>query len=266
MAAEGGLVTIADIDDERGQEVAREIGGNFVRTDVTDFESNKHAVAEAASHGGGLDIVILNAGVTSGLGLGDDFDPQRYRKVMAINLDGVVTGWQPRCQHCRPAAAGTSLPPRAWQALPRLRSIRSTPPTRPPWLAWSDLSVSHRSLKVCEPTRYAQPLPKLESSGRCAKVWSMPGCHCCVEEVVDVYFDVLASGATAECWFVQPGRPSEPFAFRRPWTTRIGRVNRSGSRPADSVRNGTQDQGLSLATMRLRPRCIHTSRPTTCTP
>ena len=92
MAAKGGIVTIADVDDVRGQHVADEIGGHFVLTDVTDFESNQQAVAAAVANGEGLDVVILNAGVTSGLGLGDDFDPVKYRRVMSINLDGVFLG------------------------------------------------------------------------------------------------------------------------------------------------------------------------------
>lgn len=216
MAAEGGLVTIADIDEERGQEVAREIGGNFVRTDVTDFESNKHAVAEAASHGGGLDIVILNAGVTSGLGLGDDFDPQRYRKVMAINLDGVVYGV---------AAAMPTLQARGGGDIIATASMAGIAPTPfDPIYATNKTAVvglvrsfglasiaqGVRTNAVCPAfaeTRILGPMRQgLVDAG-------VPLLR--VEEVVDVYFDVLASGATAECWFVQPGRPSEPFAFRR---------------------------------------------------
>ena len=41
---------------------------------------------------GGLHIAHLNAGVTSWCGMGDDFDPEAYRRSMAINLDGVVYG------------------------------------------------------------------------------------------------------------------------------------------------------------------------------
>jgi hypothetical protein len=36
-----------------------------------------------------------------------------------------------------------------------------------------------------------------------------------VEDVVDAFFQILDSDTTGECWFVVPGRPSEPFRFRR---------------------------------------------------
>ena len=41
---------------------------------------------------GGLDLVHLNAGVSSMFGVDESFDLERYRRVMGINLDGVVFG------------------------------------------------------------------------------------------------------------------------------------------------------------------------------
>jgi len=35
-----------------------------------------------------------------------------------------------------------------------------------------------------------------------------------VDEVVDAFMQILGSDEVGQCWFVQPGRPSEPFAFR----------------------------------------------------
>ena len=49
-------------------------------------------MAAATDRFGGLDLVHLNAGVTSGCGVGDDFDPALYRRAIAVNLDGVVYG------------------------------------------------------------------------------------------------------------------------------------------------------------------------------
>ena len=41
---------------------------------------------------GRLDLAHLNAGVTSGCGVGEDFDLAAYRRAMGVNLDGVVFG------------------------------------------------------------------------------------------------------------------------------------------------------------------------------
>ena len=59
---------------------------------MTDPAASTAAVALAVKAFGGLHVAHLNAGVTSWCGMGDDFDPEAYRRSMAINLDGVVYG------------------------------------------------------------------------------------------------------------------------------------------------------------------------------
>ncbi len=59
---------------------------------MSDLAQSEAAVALAVETFGGLDIAHLNAGVTTGCGLGDDFDVAAYRRAMSINLDGVVYG------------------------------------------------------------------------------------------------------------------------------------------------------------------------------
>ena len=49
-------------------------------------------VALAVERLGGLDLAYLNAGVATGCGVGEDFDLERYRRAMGVNLDGVVFG------------------------------------------------------------------------------------------------------------------------------------------------------------------------------
>ena len=92
LAGRGAHVVIADIDGARGKAVAKELDGRFIQTDVTDPAASTAAVALAVEAFGGLHIAHLNAGVTSWCGMGDDFDPEAYRRSMAINLDGVVYG------------------------------------------------------------------------------------------------------------------------------------------------------------------------------
>ena len=92
LAGRGARVVIADIDVARGKAVADEIDGRFIRTDVTDPAASTAAVALAVEAFGGLHIAHLNAGTTSWCGMGDDFDPEAYRRSMAINIDGVVYG------------------------------------------------------------------------------------------------------------------------------------------------------------------------------
>ena len=92
LAAQGARVVIADIDDANGGRVADEIAGRFIHADVSDPAASAAAVAHAVAEFGGLHLAHLNAGATSWCGMGDDFDPEPYRRSMALNLDGVVYG------------------------------------------------------------------------------------------------------------------------------------------------------------------------------
>jgi NAD(P)-dependent dehydrogenase (short-subunit alcohol dehydrogenase family) len=91
LGARGAHVVVADVDEAGGEAVAAEVGGRFVRTDVREPGDSVAAVALAEDTWGGLDLVHLNAGVTTGTSIAD-FDPELYRRAMGINLDGVVYG------------------------------------------------------------------------------------------------------------------------------------------------------------------------------
>lgn len=92
LARRGDDVVLLDVDEEGGRRVADELGGTFLRCDVSDFDEVMATTAEAEKAYGGLDLFFLNAGIATPFGLGDDFDPVSYRRAMGINLDGVVYG------------------------------------------------------------------------------------------------------------------------------------------------------------------------------
>ncbi|MEV4108020.1 SDR family NAD(P)-dependent oxidoreductase [Nonomuraea sp. NPDC049695] len=92
FARAGARVAIADVDESAGRAVAAEIGGLFVPADVSREQDNHSMVEAAVSAFGGLDIVHLNAGVGGAGGAGDDFDIDRYRRVIAVNIDGTMFG------------------------------------------------------------------------------------------------------------------------------------------------------------------------------
>lgn len=94
LARQGASVVVTDVDRDAGGAVAAEIGGTYAHLDVADPEA---WAAVVATHGP-FDLAFLNAGVsTSGLApmsgqpimaLTDD----AYRRIMGINVDGVVFG------------------------------------------------------------------------------------------------------------------------------------------------------------------------------
>ena len=92
LVRRGDAVVLVDIDEAGGQAVADEVGGHFLRCDVSSYDEVVATTAAAEQIHGGLDLVFLNAGISSGCGVADDFDLLKYRRAMGINLDGVVFG------------------------------------------------------------------------------------------------------------------------------------------------------------------------------
>src|SRR6478752_7415890 len=91
--ASSGIVA-ADIQEDAGRAIADELEGAFVRCDVREPADSEAAVAVAVERFGGLDLVHLNAGISTGTSPGPDFDLEQYRRAISINLDGVVFGLQ----------------------------------------------------------------------------------------------------------------------------------------------------------------------------
>ncbi|RZU63591.1 3-oxoacyl-ACP reductase [Zhihengliuella halotolerans] len=91
LAHEGASVVIADIcDEETGQRAAAEVGGLFVRTDVTSEDDVVNLFASTKEKYGSVDIAFNNAGISpaddaSILDTGID----AWRKVQEVNLTSV---------------------------------------------------------------------------------------------------------------------------------------------------------------------------------
>jgi 2-hydroxycyclohexanecarboxyl-CoA dehydrogenase len=84
LAAEGAEVIVGDIDEPAAREVAAEVGADAVAVDVADPDSAVAAIGGA----GRLDVLVNNAGVDD-FGFFTDLSPERWRRLLAINLEGV---------------------------------------------------------------------------------------------------------------------------------------------------------------------------------
>ncbi len=85
LAAEGAAVTIGDLNLEGAREVAGEISADALELDVTDLGSARAAVEST----GTLDILVNNAG-TDEFGFFNVTTPEQWRKVIDVNLYGVL--------------------------------------------------------------------------------------------------------------------------------------------------------------------------------
>jgi len=94
LAAKGAIVVIADLNAEKGEALAAELGGAFARVDVTNTDDLKAAVEQADALAP-LRVLVNSAGIgwaQRTIGRDGSFDSAHdldaYKKVIAINLIG----------------------------------------------------------------------------------------------------------------------------------------------------------------------------------
>src|SRR5215469_1372081 len=64
FASEGATVAVVDLDEEAGGAVAAEVGGMFVRADVTSSDEVEVLYGEVAARQGHIDVCCNNAGIS----------------------------------------------------------------------------------------------------------------------------------------------------------------------------------------------------------
>jgi NAD(P)-dependent dehydrogenase (short-subunit alcohol dehydrogenase family) len=91
LAASGAIVTIADVNAERGQALAAELGSSFAACDVRDETQVQAAVEQAAANDGGLRIAVCCAGTGWAQKLAGSKGPHPllpFETIIQINLIG----------------------------------------------------------------------------------------------------------------------------------------------------------------------------------
>lgn len=91
MASEGATVAVADILDDEGTALAKEIGGSYHRLDVTDENAWAEVVKKVHDDHGPISILINNAGV-AGFSPIATAETEEWNRVIAINLTGPFFG------------------------------------------------------------------------------------------------------------------------------------------------------------------------------
>jgi len=95
FAAEGAKVVVADVQYDRARTVVGEIGVSSAMVaplDVTDPEQWDRAVRAAVQAFGRLDVLVNNAGIAVPPTLLDQVAWDDHRRILAVNLDGVLLG------------------------------------------------------------------------------------------------------------------------------------------------------------------------------
>lgn len=214
LAVAGAQVAVADIDLDGARAVAVEVGGHAYDLDVTSQAANEAVVSAVERQLGRLDIAVLNAGVVSGGSDEEPLEEATYRRIMAVNVDGVVYG----VDAARPAlvrsgggrivvlsslAGLTPMPGDALYTLTKtavVGYVRALAPT----LVGTNIAIN----AVC---------PGFADTGL---IHSMRGQFDAAgfplldsDDVAAAVLACLGTEDTGQAWFVQPGRPAAPFRF-----------------------------------------------------
>lgn len=93
FAAEGAQVVLGDVQVEKGEALAAELGhaARFVALDVTDPDSWARAVGTAVEAFGQLTTLVNSAGISVAASIEQE-TPDGFRRAMAINAEGTFLG------------------------------------------------------------------------------------------------------------------------------------------------------------------------------
>jgi NAD(P)-dependent dehydrogenase (short-subunit alcohol dehydrogenase family) len=214
LAEAGAVVVVADLNEQDGAAVAEQVGGHFVRVDVSDLDSNRAMVDFAVERAGGIDGAFLNAGVATGCGIGDDFDLELYRRAMGVNVDGVVFGTQAVLPALRERGGGAIVATSSLAGLTGMpidviynankHAVVGFVRGLGPALAGDGIRVN----AVCPGFAESALVEPLRADLAAAGFDIMPA-----EDVAAVVLELFRGDMAGECWFVQPGRTGA-FEFR----------------------------------------------------
>ena len=88
LSKAGAKVMILDLDEEKGNEVANEVNGQFFKTDITNEQQVKKVIATIVNEHGKIDILAANAGMYPQVMI-EDMTEEDWDRVFDLNLKGM---------------------------------------------------------------------------------------------------------------------------------------------------------------------------------
>ena len=215
LTSEGARVFVVDVDEQGAHAVADALGGVAHAADVGDPEQVDDAFDRCVDVLGGLDIAFLNAGIAIGVADLTALDEATYRRIMRVNVDGVVYGLRAAIRAMR-AGGGAIV------ATASLAGIVPFPPD-PIYDATKHAVVG--LIRSVAPT-----LAPLGITANCVNP-GMTDTNIIGEEakqafaaidfplmpasqIADAVVHAVTSGETGRCYVCQPGREHTAYQFR----------------------------------------------------
>ena len=118
FAEEGAVVIVADVQDELGREVARDItrdtagfGGSarYLPLDVSSDDQWRQAIGDTLDANGRLDVLVNNAGVGGGGDKITDLTVAQWDRILGVNATGVFLGTRHAARAMRRTGGGSII-------------------------------------------------------------------------------------------------------------------------------------------------------------
>jgi NAD(P)-dependent dehydrogenase (short-subunit alcohol dehydrogenase family) len=172
-------------------------------------------VARIVDRMGGLDIVHLNAGVTTGESDLEQLTDERYRRLLRVNVDGVVFGARAVLPVLRQRGGGdvvatasiAGVVPMPVDPLYSMTKhavvglVRSLGPV----YEGQNIRINAVCPGITDTPMVDRERARLEEAG-------FPLIQ--PSEIAEAVMRAVTSGVGGQCWVVQPGRAPEPYRFR----------------------------------------------------
>jgi NAD(P)-dependent dehydrogenase (short-subunit alcohol dehydrogenase family) len=223
LATAGASVAVVDLDRAAAERIAASIDGVGLQADVGRPESWPGILDAVTDRFGGVDLVHLNAGVMTGEADITALSDETYRRVMSVNVDGVVYGVRATVPALAARGGGAIV---ATASLAGLIGFSPDPVycltkhavvglvrSLVPQLSGHGITINAVCPSIVDTPMVGDSREMLESSG-------FPLID--PEAVADAVADRLAGEETGQCMVIQAGREALAYRFARPPGPRAG--------------------------------------------
>ncbi|UGQ13708.1 SDR family oxidoreductase [Yinghuangia sp. ASG 101] len=210
----GAQVVVADIDAEAGGKAADALGATFALLDVTSPASWDKLVDTVTRFYGGIDIGVLNAGVSGGTPVGSLTDAA-YRRIMAINVDGVVFGARALVGPLARRGGGRLVATASLAglvAMPRDPVYTASKHAVVGFVRALAPDLAERGITVHAVCPGLTDTPLLDGAKAYLEERGMPLLR--PEDIAEAVLGCLGSEDTGRAWVVQAGREPIAYTFR----------------------------------------------------
>jgi 3(or 17)beta-hydroxysteroid dehydrogenase len=108
LAEEGAIVVVADLDDAAGTALAKEIGGDYVRLDVTSEDQWRAAVSTVRGKHGRIDVLVNAAGIEGDV-INGSIETASQQLTKSVAITGCRDGMKIRCNSVHPGVMQTRM-------------------------------------------------------------------------------------------------------------------------------------------------------------